>query len=148
MRKRIAGLVVIAMFTISATFANSPETVNSKVLSSFSQEFAKATEVNWEKTETYYKATFKMNDQYMFAYYTNNGEIIGLSRNIFTSQLPLNLQSQLKKDYSDYWISELTEFAVNGETIYYAVLENGNQKVSVKSGDSREWSVLKKAKKS
>jgi hypothetical protein len=148
MRTRIVGLVVLTLVMVTTTFAsNIEENVNAKALSTFSQKFADAKEVSWYKAENYYKATFKMNDQFLTAFIADNGEWMGVSRNLLSYQLPINLQSELKKDYSQYWITELFEFATSDETIYYAIVENGDQKVTLKTNGTSDWSVFKKTKK-
>jgi len=148
MRTRIVGLVMLTLAMVTTTFAsNIEDNVNAKALSTFSQKFSDAKDVTWFKAENYYKATFKMNEQVFTAFITDNGEWMGVSRNLVYYQLPINLQSDLKKDYSQYWISELFEFATEEETIYYVTVENGDQKVTLKTSGSSEWTVFKKTKK-
>jgi hypothetical protein len=54
------------------------------------------------------KATFTLNDQVMIAYYSNeNNELLAVVRNILSQQLPINLFTSLKKEYSGYWITDL-----------------------------------------
>ena len=107
MRTRIVGLVVLTLVMVSTTFAtNIEENVNAKALSTFSQKFADVKDVSWFKAENYYKATFKMNDQVLTAFITDNGEWMGVSRNLLSYQLPINLQSELKKDFAQYWITD------------------------------------------
>jgi len=56
--------------------------------------------VQWEASKTYAKATFKLNDQVMFAYYTPDGDMLAITRNIVSTQLPINLLADIKKNYS------------------------------------------------
>ena len=148
MRTKMIGLVVLTMVMFTTTFAtNTEDNVNAKALSTFSQKFADVKEVSWYKAESYYKATFKMNEQVYTAFITDSGEWMGVSRNLLSHQLPINLQSDLKKEYPQYWISELFEFATEEETLYYAIVENGDQKVTLKTAGSASWSVFKKVKK-
>lgn len=148
MRTRIVGLVVLALVMVTTTFAkNIEENVNAKALSTFSQKFSDAKDVSWFKAENYYKATFKMNGQVLTAFITDSGDWMGVSRNLVSYQLPINLQSDLKKEYAQYWITELFEFATNEETFYYATVENGDQKVTLKTTGSAAWTVFKKTKK-
>ena len=43
----------------------------------FSQEFAGAKDVKWTANETFYKASFVFNGQYVYAFYQLDGEING-----------------------------------------------------------------------
>ena len=88
-----------------------------------------------------------MNDQVMFAYYNGEGELLGVTRNIVSSQLPISLLADLKKNYSEYWISDLFEMASNSETDYYVTLESADSTLVLKSSGSASWNVYKKIKK-
>lgn len=144
----MTGLVVMAMIMFTTTFAtNIPGNINRKVLTTFAQKFSDAREVSWSKTENYTKASFKMNEQIMFAYFTEAGDLMGVSRNLLSNQLPIKLQTGMKKEFSEGWITELFEFSTEDETAYYAIIENAEQKISLKSIGSYSWTVSKKVKK-
>lgn len=148
MKKKIAGLLVIAAVIASSAFAtNIEDNVNQKVLTSFNQMFNEAQEVSWVTTDKYVKASFKMNEQIMTAFFTETGEFMGVSRNIVSSQLPINLQIELRKQYSNGWITELFEFAGENETNYYLTIENSDQKIMLKSSGTNSWTGYKKTKK-
>ncbi|HEY6436764.1 MAG TPA: hypothetical protein VIY47_09240, partial [Ignavibacteriaceae bacterium] len=116
MKKSILSLALMLMIGLSSTFANNAEGVNQKVMNSFKKEFANAKDVKWEIGKEYVKATFTFNEQIMFAYYSENGEMLAMTRNIVSSQLPINLLNDLKKDYSSFWITDLFEMAAGNET--------------------------------
>ena len=88
-----------------------------------------------------------MSSQKMFAFYNADGEFMAVTRYISSFQLPLTLQSKLKKSYSDYWISDLFEMATSNETGYYVTLEDADTTITLKSIDGSDWSVYKKSKK-
>jgi hypothetical protein len=100
-----------------------------------------------DKPSKYIKASFMLNEQVMFAFFDATGEFTGVSRNILTRELPINLQSQLKKEMGDGWISEVLEFATEYETSYYTTIEKTNQQISLKANGLRSWEVIKKVKK-
>ncbi len=137
--------LAIAVSTLSA-FAGD-ENVNQKVLDAFKTEFATAKEVEWSVGSNYYKATFVYNEKYVFAYYNESGELLGLTRYLSPVDLPLALQSSLKKNYEGYWVSDLFEAAKNDVTNYYITLENADSRIVLKSAGNT-WSVHSKAKKS
>jgi hypothetical protein len=143
MKKMIVSLA-IAVSTLSA-FA-SDANVNQKVLDAFKTEFASAKEVEWSVGANYFKATFNYNGKYVFAFYSENGELLGLTRYLSPADLPLALQANLKKNYEGYWVSDLFEASKNDGTNYYITLENADSKIVLKSSGN-SWSVHNKIKK-
>lgn len=138
--------LVLAVFTLPV-FAREAE-VNPKVLTAFNNDFKSASEVKWTIEADYSVATFTYNEKHVFAYYDNNGELLGLTRFVALSDLPLMLQANLKNQYSKYWISELFEVANNDGTAYYATIENADTKIVLKATDGKTWTSYKKYKKS
>jgi len=147
MKKVILVWALLLTVGLSATFARPAENVSEQVMNSFKKDFASAQDVSWESGKDFTKATFKINDQVMFAYYGKTGELIATTRNILSSQLPISLLAELKKNYSEYWISDLFEMAANNATTYYVTVQNGDQKVVLKSDGVEGWETFKKEKK-
>jgi mRNA deadenylase 3'-5' endonuclease subunit Ccr4 len=143
MKTKILSLVLFAMIIFSTTFAGNtnPKIVQS-VLTAFKQEFVNAQEVSWQKINDYYKATFQLNGQYQFAFFTREGEIMGVARNLSSTELPILLKSSLY-DHTSFWISELFKYTTGGETTYYATLENSDHQVTFQSTGSTSWAVYK-----
>lgn len=144
MKKMILTLA-IAISTLSA-FAGEAN-VNQRVLDAFKTEFTTASEVEWSVGSNYYRAAFNYNGKYVFAYYNDNGELLGLSRYLSPVDLPLALQTNLKKNYEGYWISDLFEASKNDSTNYYITLEDADTKLVLRSSGN-SWSVHSKTKKS
>lgn len=148
MKKKITLLAMTAVIMTTSIFATPIDvTVSSNVLGTFTEKFGGAREVSWSNTDSYVKAAFKMNDQYMFAYFSENGQFIGVARNLASYQLPLNLQIELKKSAENGWITEVFEFATETETSYFATIENADQKIQLKSLGYNSWTAYKKTKK-
>lgn len=147
MNKLILSIATMLMMGVSAFAANNEEVVNQQALRSFKRDFANARNISWEQKETYTRATFSLNGQVLFAYYNTNGDLQAVVRNIVSDQLPISLFSDLKKGYSDYWISDLFEIAADGQTTYYITLENSEKKIVLKSQGTSFWSVFNKEKK-
>ena len=59
--------------------------------------------------------------------------------NILSSQLPQPLLADVKKDYSDYWITGLYEEGSLKHPSYYITLENPDQIITMSSDDSENW---------
>jgi hypothetical protein len=118
------------------------------VLKSFNKEFSAAQDVKWTSGADYYQASFILNEQYISAFYNSEGELICLSRNISLLNLPMKLQSKIRSDYSDYWVSDLFELSDSEGTSYYITIEKADSKIILKSYDNIEWNVFKKVSKS
>ena len=141
-------IILALVFTVSTSFASiGEESVNQQALNSFQSEFAGASDVVWTVGSNYYKVTFTLSDQKLFAFYNNQGEFMAAARYISSFQLPIHLQTGLKKSYNNYWISDLFEMSSNEETSYYVTLENADTKIVLKSTDGKEWTPYKKNKK-
>ena len=143
--KKLIMLLAITISTLSA-FAND-EKINQKVLHVFQTEFTTAKDVRWVTTSDYVKAEFLFNDQHVNAFYTMDGELLGITRNITSLDLPMNLQTGLKKSYADFWISDLFEVTRSDSTGYYITLENAENVIVLKASADNEWSVFKKTRK-
>jgi hypothetical protein len=151
MKKMILTLAV-AVSSMTAFAGSNPlvtrgeEDVTPKVLDAFKNEFATAKEVAWTVGDQYYKAAFTYDDKHVFAFYSAEGELIALTRNLSSDDLPLALLSSLKKNYNEYWISDLFEVAKPDDTSYFVTLENADTKIILKASGS-SWSLHKKVKK-
>lgn len=145
-RLLITLTVVLSLITLSS-FSNG-EKVNDNVLTSFNTSFKNATEVTWSTTAHLYKAKFVYNSQYLTAFYDADGNMIAVTRNISSFQLPICLQTSLKKDYEHFWISDLFEVSREEGTSYYVTLENADTKIILKSSSNSEWTPYQKQRKS
>jgi hypothetical protein len=145
--KRTIITLALSLILGTASFANNEETINAKAEQSFKKEFAQAKDVSWQKAGEMVKATFTLNERVLFAYYSESGDLIAITRNITTDQLPISLQTSLRKNFSGYWVSDLFEMVSGGQTNYYITVENADQKVVLKSEDFGSWSTYRKEKK-
>jgi hypothetical protein len=145
MKKILFVLGFLAIVGFSNAYPS--ERVSPKVLSSFKSEFSNATDVQWETGNNYFRATFSMNDQRVFAYYSIEGELISVARYISSVQLPVNLFANLKNDYNKYWISDLFEVSNSEGVHYYVTLENADTKLVMKSSNGGSWVTYSKSKK-
>jgi hypothetical protein len=147
--KRLLLTLTVALSLISlSSFANGEDhEVSPRAIKSFNSSFKNATEVYWTITNNYYKVNFAMSGQYVSAFYDADGKMIALTRNISSLHLPIALQTDLKKYYDAYWISDVLETATEDGTSYYITLETADTQLILKSnGDS--WSTFKKERKS
>jgi hypothetical protein len=145
--KKILLTIVVAISTV-AGFAGEGTDVSPKVLNAFKEEFRTAKEVVWSAGLDYYRATFSYNDKHVFAYYNIEGDLLAVTRYISPDDLPLSLQSDLKKTYGEYWISDLFEVANSDGTAYYVSIENAESKIVLKASDVNYWTRYNKTRKS
>ncbi|MBI3139407.1 MAG: hypothetical protein HYZ15_12580 [Sphingobacteriales bacterium] len=139
-------LVLVVLVSSLVTLATE-ENVNEKVLSAFKSDFTAASQVEWTAGPGYYKAAFLFNERHVFAFYTAEGKLLGLTRYITTAELPLKRQADLKKNYGQYWISDLFEAAREEGTFYYITLENTDTRIVLKASADNSWTVYEKVKK-
>lgn len=148
--KRLVLTLTIALSLISLSSFKSVEDsiAPDAAVKSFKSAFQSATEVSWSITENLYKANFSLNGQYVSAFYNAEGQMIALTKNLSSLELPIALQAKLKKNYEGYWITDLIEVAREEGTSYYITLENADTKLTLKSSGTDYWSSYKKQRKS
>jgi hypothetical protein len=58
--------------------------------------------------------------------------------------LPLTLQSELGKNYKDYWITQLFELVNKEGTEYHLTLEKADRIVQLRSNRAEGWEFIRK----
>lgn len=144
--KPILIAVVLFMSTFTKSFAADNNIVEPTVLKSFQTTFAGASDVDWSMTEGLYKAVFLLNGQYISAYYNADGTMQAISRHINASSLPMLLQTGLKTDYKNLWVSDVMEVTNEGGLQYYVTLEDAGSKTILKA-TATTWSTFQKTRK-
>lgn len=145
-----AAVMMAFAFTLGAnySFASSAPAgeVGKKVRASFQHDFNHAQLMSTETRENFTKLIFTMNGQVMTAFYSANGDLLAVTRNIVSSQLPVSLLMSFKKHYNDYWITDLFEMSQDAESNYYLSLENADTKLTLRS-NGEGWDVYSSSKK-
>ena len=145
--KRFLITLTVLFSLISMSRFDSDSKVDSRVLKSFQSSFKNATEVDWTVTNNFYKANFSLNGQYVAAYFDGSGNMMAITRNISSTQLPISLQTNLKNNYEGFWISDLFEVANEEGTTYYVTVENADTKLILRSSNA-DWATYQKQRKS
>jgi hypothetical protein len=130
---------------ISSSFAT-PTGDLDNINASFHKDFRKAEILATNVTADYTKLTFKMNGMVLFAFYSGDGKLLAVTHNIVSTQLPLQLLMNLRRNYADFWISDLFECDADGTTSYFLTLENADSKVTLKSNGG-DWETYIKSTK-
>lgn len=143
--KKLVLFLAIVLATQSSFAADA--TTPSSASRSFNRDFHKATNVQWQYSEAYVRASFLLDNRLMNAYYTTDGELMAVTRNIVCEQLPLKLLMELKQNYSAYWISNLFEVVNESGDQYYITLENGDETLILKAKAHKSWKLFQKTVK-
>jgi hypothetical protein len=142
------SLLFAAALTLATTFsfAGTTNNTNGETKTTFRRDFRNAQLMSTEENNNFTKFTFKTNGAIMSAFYSTSGELLAVTRNIVSSQLPVNLLINLKKYYSNCWISDLFEFSGENQDCYYITLDNADTKTTLRSnGDN--WELYSTTKK-
>jgi hypothetical protein len=148
MKKRILLLSIVLVSFTAFSFAADAPAISKNVISSFNKLFSNARDIKWENQSNFVKAEFTVNDMVLFAYFNKNGELLAVTRFISPNQLPLEILTSLKNNYSGYWISDLFEIRTDNGTSYYATLENADHTIILKSEGTSGWQTYQKVMKS
>jgi WD40 repeat protein len=123
-----------------------PVSGRDNITASFKKNFRNAELLSTDIGKDYTRLSFKMNGMILSAYYSDNGELLAITHNIQSTQLPLQLLMQVKRNYASYWISDLFEYNANGSSTYFLTLENANSKITLRSNDG-DWETYNKTSK-
>lgn len=145
--KPLLILFTLVTFLFSQPILANERDVTPSVLKSFQTTFSDAKDVEWIVGESLYKARFELSGQVVMAYYNTQGLLLAVTRNITSHQLPLALQTTMKKSHEGLWITELFEMSNDEGTLYYVTLESAESKVVLKSSANSSWNVYSKIKK-
>ena len=144
--KRTLYLALISFLFSFNSFANDG-TISVTVQESFNKSFKNATEVKWSTVNSYYKADFTFNGQQVSAFFDTEGKLIAVARHLLSTSLPVTLQADLKKDYENYWISDLFEINDDLGTSYFVTLQNGDVTLMLKASSGGSWTEYRKITK-
>lgn len=145
---KLLFIALTALLSFGTSNSNAQDiSVSAAVTNAFQSSFKNASDVQWKDGGHFYKADFTLNGQYVSAFYDQHAKLLAVTKNISPVQLPVTLQNNLKNEYADYWISELFEVSDESGTKYYATVEDGDDKIVLKSYSSI-WTTYKKSRKS
>lgn len=149
MKKLRTVFAAAALLLATSAFATSgPEKVSPTVKAAFEKSFNGVVNVNWQKSEGFYFANFELNSKEVSVAYNEQGELLGISRVIETTQLPLNVSLAISSKYQNYTVAKTTtELTYDGQTSYYVLAENSKQILKLKCTSSGDIVVDSKTKK-
>jgi hypothetical protein len=146
MKKIIFALTISAALLSSAfTYAADSEP-GIKVQQAFNKEFKKAGNVEWSTLDKagVYQAKFNFNNETLQAFFTEEGEFLGTTRQILKSQLPIMVTNELEKQYPDDRLVTIFEYSKKDGLEYYITMSGNKGGFIVKSNGSGDLSLYKK----
>lgn len=142
MKKTIIALAFTMLGFAGSTYAAAPKVeVPVQVEDQFSLQFARAMDVRWEEGKNFFKATFEDWGRTLFAFYTDNGDLMGVATNLSSRNLPERLQAQIKKSYAGYWITDLFGYHTQDEKGFVVTLESADRVIVLKAEGEDGWNV-------
>jgi len=117
MKKLFLSLALAALVGTSAFATDndkkgekSSSAVSYTVLNEFSVDFADAKDVSWTVTANSQKADFTLNNVKMTAFYSLDGQYLGLTQAVDFKTIPAAAQKDIQSKYKDYTVGEVIKF--------------------------------------
>ena len=134
---------IIYLFVLLLALANGAHSASGTpevpVVAAFERTFTGANHITWLQRINIYQVNFAWEGSWVSAYYNSRSELICVTHQILSSELPLPLQRELKKRYSQFWISELFTLSTDGEEYYYITLQSADKTLILESTDGAYW---------
>ncbi|MBD0287136.1 MAG: hypothetical protein ICV79_17160 [Flavisolibacter sp.] len=140
MKKRFVVLATAFVLSLSVAFAQegNGKPVPAAIAKELQQEFKDVSNVEWKTTENFYKASFTVDGYSLEAFYSFDGKLQGVSRNISVEQLPMSLVREVKEKMSTYSVAELFELLTDRGTEYFITFKNDKETKTYKSSGG-DW---------
>ncbi|UAY51921.1 hypothetical protein [Ferruginibacter albus] len=145
MKKLTTILTATLLFFAASAFAYIPDEVPAKVQNALQKDFANASEVNWEKGENLYFATFSWNTTQVRAVFNVDGELLSTTRKLTLAQVPLKISLAVAKKYKGYAImGDAVEIIADDQTSYQLSISNGVKTIALTSSANGDLETVEK----
>lgn len=110
-------------------------TVSYAVQTEFDEQFSDATNVAWTITSNTQKATFVQDGTSKTAFYSLQGEYLGVTENVPYRAIAAKAQKEIAAKYSGYSISDVIKLTTNDanagfdQTVYFVDVKNSTNEV-------------------
>ena len=126
--------LMFAAFTISA-FAK-PTEVSKFIVKQFQKQFNQINDVTWKTTNEFISASFHTDGKKTSVFYNNDGNLIGVSKEVTLTDLPKAAQKTIDEHYSKFNVASVIEFTeANGTFNYYIQLQNERKQIILKADE-------------
>jgi hypothetical protein len=119
--KKIFALLTAVVITASS-FAGP---VTEKVKAAFAKEFNGAKFVEWKDMNGYFVATFKINNEALTAWFSEDGNVEAIQRNITADKATLLASRTIASVAENATITALVEVTQSGSLYYLVKTEDG-----------------------
>jgi len=112
-----------------------PVSVSFSVQSEFDEEFSDATNVVWTVTPNCQKATFVEDGAKKTAFYSLQGEYLGVTENVAYTAISAKAQKEIAAKYNGYTVGDVIKLTTNDtnsgfdQTVYFVDLKNDANEV-------------------
>ncbi len=144
MKKLLLVFTIFSFIYSTGSFAQ--DKTPAIVSKSFQNSFSNAEEVSWSGANDLYRAAFTSAGQTLFAFFDAEGNLVASARDISLLQLPLSLQTDLRKKYKDFTVTNSFEINNEAGTAYYVTVESNFTRLQLKSASYGEWDTYKKSR--
>ncbi|HMC86056.1 MAG TPA: hypothetical protein VKI61_11045 [Chitinophagaceae bacterium] len=146
MKKIIIALTISAALLSSVATYAAVTNPDISVKQAFAKEFTQVKDVEWTTIgkEGVYEAKFTFNNESVSAFFTEEGEFLGTTRQITISQLPIIVVTELNKQYAGVRIATIFEYSKKDGPSYYITLISEKGSKIIKASSNGELLVYKK----
>jgi hypothetical protein len=131
MKKIIFSLLVIASSFTTNLYAQ--DKTPGVVVNALQENFSGIKQASWAKVSELYKAEFIFGETLVSAFFDADGDLVATGRDVETTQLPIDLQIALAKNYKGYNVTKSFEVDMQGEVTYYLMLDSSTKKLQLQS---------------
>jgi hypothetical protein len=141
-------LTASCMFAICVgVFAGTNFNISEKLLNAFKRTFPDAQQVKWAEQEDKYMVNFKQDGILTKVEYDKDGNFLNSLRYYTEKNLPVSIQCNIQKKYTDAKVFGVTELTTENSVEYYIKLETPNSWITVRSDADGNMQVTEKYKK-
>jgi hypothetical protein len=144
--KQIFLAITISISSFFTTASANDRDASPLAISTFENSFPTAADIMWKEVGDFYQATFTLDGQMLSAYFSETGDFIAVTKNIYFFDLPLALQLNLKKDEAS-WIKDIVTTSTTSGSAYYIQIENATSTFIYKSFNNKKWVLHKTIEK-
>jgi len=150
MKKIFITTAMIALLGSTSVFADGGKkatkvtTVSYSVENEFTSDFSDAKNVSWSITPNVQKATFTQDGVKMTAFYSLQGDYMGVTQNVDYAALSDKAKAIIADKYKDYSVKEVVKLETTNpdanfeETNYFVDLKNGADEILVRVTSSAD----------
>ncbi|AEL25880.1 PepSY-like domain-containing protein [Cyclobacterium marinum] len=134
MKKQLLIIGAFSLFGFTQAQDISQDQVPSLILNQFKADYAKASDIEWEKEGEFYSVEFETGwnvDHEIW--YNAGGDLVKHKEDIPTKELPIQVKEKIKEEFSNYSIDDLERISEEGKVVY---------KMELNSIWKQDWEVV------